>query len=46
MGGCVDMWSSEGANGSTQFSVNYYFFGQISVNYYFLAKYQLTTNFG
>ena len=25
----------EGANGGTQISVNYYFFGQISVNYYF-----------
>ena len=36
----------EGANGGTQFSVNYYFFGQISVNYYFLANSQLTTNFG
>ena len=25
----------EGANGGTQFSVNYYFFGQFSVNYLF-----------
>ena len=36
----------EEANGDTQFSVNYYFFGQISVNYYFWANSQLTTNFG
>ena len=36
--------SFEGANGVTQFSVNYYFFGQISVNYYFLVNSRLTTN--
>ena len=38
----------EGANGGTQFSVNYYFFGQISVNYYFfwpiLSKLQNLVN--
>ena len=37
----------EGANGGTQFSVNYYFFGQMSVlKYYFLANSQLSTDFG
>ena len=38
-------WSSyasyEGANGGTQFSVNYYFFGQISVNYYFFDQFSV-----
>ena len=38
--------NSEGANGGTQISVNYYFFGQISVNYFFSANSQLTANFG
>ena len=38
--------NSEGANGGTQISVNYYFFGQISVNYFFSANSELTTNFG
>ena len=38
---------TEGANGGTQFSDNYYFFGQILVNYtIFLANSQLTTYFG
>ena len=28
-----------GANGGTQFSVNYQFFGQISVNYYLFGQF-------
>ena len=30
---------NEGADGGTQFSVNYYFLGQISVNYYFFGQF-------
>ena len=40
-----DLSPNEGANGGTQFPVNYYFFGQISVNYYFVANSQFTANF-
>ena len=36
----------EGANGGTQFSVNYYFFGQISVNYYFFGQFSATVKPG
>ena len=32
---CTQSCPQEGANGSTQFSVNDYFFGQMSVNDYF-----------
>ena len=31
----------EDANEGTQFSVNYYFFGQISVNYYFFGQFSV-----
>ena len=31
----------EGANGETQFSVNYYFFGQVSVNIYFVGQFSV-----
>ena len=31
----------ESANGGTQFSVNYYFFGQISVNCYFFGQFSV-----
>ena len=32
---------TEDANGCTQFSVNYYFFGQILLNYYFLGQFSV-----
>ena len=36
----------EGANGGTQFSVNYYFSAKYQLTTIFLANSQLTTNFG
>ena len=39
----INVWKDlfEGANGGTQFSVNYFFFSQISVNYYFFGQFSV-----